>query len=65
MVTSLVTEHRLSEHMGTVVWCTGLVAPRHAKSSLARDQTHVPCTGRQTSIHWTTRVVQVWGFFHG
>ena len=36
-----------------------LVAPQHVKSSHSwiRDQTHVPCIGRQILIHCTTREV--------
>ena len=34
-----------------------LVAPQHVESSWTRDQTHVPCVGRQTPNHWTTRGV--------
>ena len=30
-------------------------------SFLARDQTHVPCFGRQILNHWTTRKVSVQG----
>ena len=33
----------------------GLVAPQHVESSQTRDQTHVPCIGRQILYHWTTR----------
>ena len=39
------------------LWHMGLVAPRHVKSFWTRDQTHVPCTGRQILNHWTTRKV--------
>ena len=39
------------------LWRTGLVAPRHVGSSRARDQTHVPCIGRQILNHCTTREV--------
>ena len=35
-----------------------LVARRHVESSWTRDQTHVPCTGRWTLRHWTTRGVR-------
>ena len=31
------------------LWHTGLVAPWHVESSQTRDQTHVPCIGRQIS----------------
>ena len=31
--------------------CTGLVAPRHVGPSQTRDQSHVPCIGRQTLNH--------------
>ena len=34
-----------------------LVVPCHAKSSWTRDWNHVPCTGRRTPIHCTTREV--------
>ena len=47
------------------LWHMGLVAPRRVGcqfphgvwdlSSLTRDQTCVPCTGRQIFNHWTTR----------
>ena len=39
------------------LWHMGLVAPRHVKSFWTRDQTHVPCTGRQILNHWTTREI--------
>ena len=32
----------------------GLVAPRYVGSSQTRDQTHVPCIGRQILNYWTT-----------
>ena len=35
----------------------GLVAPRHMGSSWTRDQTYVPCIGRQILNHCTTREV--------
>ena len=35
------------------LWCPGLVSPMHVESSRPRDQTCVPCTGRQI-LHWTT-----------
>jgi len=34
---------------------TGIVVPRHVGSSRIRNQTHVPCIGRQILNHWTTR----------
>ena len=39
------------------LWYTGLVALWHAESSWTRDQTRVPCIGRQILNHWTTRQV--------
>ena len=39
------------------LWCMGLVAPRHVGSSQTRDQTHVPCIGRQILNHCATREV--------
>ena len=43
-------------------WYTGLVAPQHVGSSCTRAQTHVPCTGRQSPNHCTTREVPVYEF---
>ena len=40
------------------LWLVGLVAPRHAKSTLARDPTPVLCIGRWILNHWTTSEVQ-------
>ena len=37
-------------------WSTrALVAPWHVESSQTKDQTNVPCIGRQILNHWTTR----------
>ena len=36
------------------LWLTGLVALRHVGSSQTRDQTHVPCIGRQILNHCAT-----------
>ena len=44
---------------------TGLVAPRHVRSSRIRDQTHVPCVGRRILNHCTTREVQTELFLYG
>ena len=44
-----------SRHAGSVVWLTGLVAPRHVGSSQTRARTRVPCIGRQILNHCTTR----------
>ena len=40
------------------LWNTGLVAPRHVRSSKTRDQTPVLCIGRRILIHYATREVQ-------
>ena len=45
------------------MWRTGLVALWHVGSSRPRDQTRVPCIGRQILNHCTTREVQVVCFF--
>ena len=37
------------------LWCMGLVVPQHVESPLARNWTHVPCTGRKILNHWTIR----------
>ena len=48
---------RALEH-GLSNWATwALVAPWRVESSLGRDWTHVPCTGRWSPIHCTTREV--------
>ena len=39
------------------LWYLGLIALQHVDSSQTRDQTRVPCIGRQVLIHWTTREV--------
>ena len=39
------------------LWHTGLVALWHVELSQTRDQTHVPCIGRQILIHCITREV--------
>ena len=36
------------------LWHTGLVVRRHVESSWTRDQTCVPCVGRQIPIHCIT-----------
>ena len=54
-VASLVAEHRLQGTSLQQSRYTGLVAPLHAEASQTRDQTHVPCIGRQILNHWTTR----------
>ena len=43
----------------TQFWHTVLVAPRHVESSQTRNQTHVPCTGRQIAIYRITREVHI------
>ena len=43
----------------TQLWHTVLVAPQHVESSQTRNQTHVPCTGRQIAIHCITREVHI------
>ena len=55
-VISLVLDHGLYR-MGQAVVPRGLVALWHVESSQARDETHVPCIGRWTLNHWTTREV--------
>ena len=37
--------------------CESRVGPQHVESSWTRDWTEVPCTGRQSLIHCTTREV--------
>ena len=40
-----------------LLWSVGLVALQHVESSWTRDQTRVPCVGRRTLNHWTTKIV--------
>ena len=49
-VASFVAEHGLWS-MGSVVWCTDLVAPPHVESSQSRDLTCVSCTDRWILNH--------------
>ena len=47
---------------GSRVWTQwlrhmGLVVSWHVGSSWTRDQTHVPCLGRQCLNHWTTKEI--------
>ena len=44
-------------HVGSVVVLHGLVALQYVESSWTREQTHVPCIGRQRLNHWTTKEV--------
>ena len=39
------------------LWCTGLSCLRHVESFWTRDLSDVPCIGRWTPIHCTTREV--------
>ena len=57
-VTSLLAEHRLQEFRIQESWYTGLPPPQHVGTFQTRDQTCVPCTGRQILIHCTTMEVQ-------
>ena len=43
------------EHQARLLWHTGLVSLLHVESSQIRDQTCVPCIGRQILIHCTPR----------
>ena len=54
--------HRLgSRAQAQELWHVVSVAPRHVGSSQTRDQTRVPCIGRQILNHWTTReVLAIW-----
>ena len=41
------------------LWCTGLAALRHVGSSWTRDQTCVPCIGKQIPIYCYSREVLI------
>ena len=43
------------------LWCMGLSVPWNVGSSWTRDQTHVPCIGKQILYYWATR--EVWKLF--
>ena len=49
--------------MASVVVVHRLSCPRHAKSFQTRDQTYIPCIGRQILNHWTTKEVQFYSTF--
>ena len=64
MVASLVAEHGLSscssqslERRPSSCGARGSVALQHVGTSWTRDQTCVPCIGRQIVIHCTAREV--------
>ena len=44
-----------SRHLGSVVVAKDSVAPKHMASSQTRNQTNVPCIGRQILNHCATR----------
>ena len=50
--------------MASVAVCPGIVALWHVESSRSRNQTGVPCIGRQILNHWTTREVLLVYFTH-
>ena len=54
-VASLVAGHIFQGSQAWQLWHMGLVALWHVGSSQTRDQTHVPCIGRQILNQWTTR----------
>ena len=54
---SLVVACAFSLQWLLLLWSIGLVAPRLLQSSWTRDQTHVPCIGRQIFNHWISREV--------
>ena len=48
---------------GSLLLCTGLVAPSDVASSQTRDRTRVPCIDRQILNHCTTREIQPCHFY--
>ena len=44
-----------SRAQGQYLWCMGLAAPWHVRSSWTRNRTHVSCIGRRILYHWATR----------
>ena len=57
VVASLVAQRGLYVPSLQQLWRPGLLVPQHAGSSWTRDQTRVPCTGRWTLVHCTTREI--------
>ena len=55
----------LLQSRGSVAVVHGLAPPWHVESSQTRDQTRVPCIGRQIPIHCTTREVPRSGVIGG
>ena len=55
-VSSAVAVHAL-QSTGSGILATGFTAPRHVESSRTRDQTRVPCIGRQILIQCTIREI--------
>ena len=53
----LVSVHGLLIAAAPVLWNTGLVVPRHVRSSQSRGWTGVPCLARVTLNHWATKEV--------
>ena len=51
-------KHRTLKHRACALWHMGLVALWHVESSWNRNQSCVPCSGRQPLSHWTTSKVQ-------
>ena len=45
------------------LWCTGLVAPRHVRSSQTRARTRVPCIGRWILNHLNCATREAQGLF--
>ena len=68
-VASLAAEQKLQMHhrcsaQAQQLRRVGLAALQHIESSWARDQTGVPCIGRQTPLHCTTRGVLIHFLIH-
>ena len=55
VVTSFLAEHRLYSAQASVVVAHGLSCPTTCGIFRTRDQTHVPCIGRQILNHCTRR----------
>ena len=59
VVASLVVEPGLQGVWAQYLWHAGLVALHYVESSWTRDQTCVPCVGRQIPIQRTTKAVPI------
>ena len=59
---AILSQSRVSRHMGSVVVLQRLSCPSHVESSQTRGQNNAPCIGRRVLNHQNTREVSSIGF---